>query len=174
MLPDLRLLAGRPFAFIRRLAWRVPNAAVRRTFPAIARIGTSELDTWLSNPGRRPPRLLDVRASAEHQISHLANAQQVEPSSDPSALDLPRDPPVVTYCSVGYRSAAYAQKLRQAGFANVRNLEGSLFQWANENRPLVKHRGQSAEQVYPYDRVWGLLLRRDRRPPVPRRRSHEQ
>ncbi|MBE7158207.1 MAG: rhodanese-like domain-containing protein [Rhodospirillales bacterium] len=149
------------------LGWQALNAVLRRKFPAVTRIRTSELAAWLDDPGRTPPRLLDVREPAEYQVSHLAGAQQIEPGSDPTTVDLPKDQPIVTYCSVGYRSAAYAQKLRRAGFTNVRNLEGSIFEWANENRPLAKADGQPAEQVHPYNRIGGLLLRSDRRASVP-------
>ena len=153
-------------ASARWLGWQALNAALRQKFPAVARIRTPELAAWLGDAGRTPPRLLDVREPAEYRVSHLADAQQVEPGSDPAALNLPKDQPIVTYCSVGYRSAEYAQKLRRAGFTNVRNLEGSIFEWANENRPLVNADGQPAEKVDPYNKTWGLLLRPDRRAPA--------
>jgi hypothetical protein len=44
----------------------------------------------------------------------------------------------VTYCAVGYRSSETAERLHAAGFTNVRNLDGSTFQWTNEHRPLVR------------------------------------
>ena len=47
-----------------------------------------------------------------------------------------RDTPIVVYCSVGYRSARVARWLGRQGFTNVRNLDGSLFAWANEGRPM--------------------------------------
>ncbi len=154
----------------RWLGWQALNAAIRHRFPGVSRIRTPELAAWLDDAKRTPPRLLDVREPAEYQVSHLANAQQVEPGSDPAALGLPKDQPIVTYCSVGYRSAKYAQKLRQAGFTNVRNLEGSVFEWANEGRPLVTD-GHPAEQVHPYNKTWGLLLDPARRAPVPDAKS---
>ncbi len=154
-------------ASTRWLGWQVLNAVIRHKFPAAARIRTPELAAWLGDPGRTPPRLLDVREPAEYQVSHLAGAQQVEPGSDPAALGLPKDQSIVTYCSVGYRSAAYAQALRRAGFTNVRNLEGSIFQWADENRPLVKEDGQPTAQVHPFNKIWGMLLRPDHHAQVP-------
>ena len=61
---------------------------------------------------------------------------------------------VVVYCSVGYRSSRLAEELRARGFENVFNLEGSLFQWANEGRPL--YRGEErVDQAHPYDEEWG-------------------
>ena len=63
-----------------------------------------------------------------------------------------KDAPIVTYCSVGYRSGKMAERLQAAGYTNVRNLEGSIFKWANEHRPLV--RGES-------EPVAGASLQRD-------------
>lgn len=40
----------------------------------------------------------------------------------------------------------------------VYNLEGSLFKWANENRPIVDRNGAITEKVHPYNSVWGKLL----------------
>ena len=150
----------------RWLGWRALNAAIRHRFPDVSRISTPELAAWLQAPGRTPPRLLDVREPDEYHVSHLADAQQVEPGSDPATLGLPKDQPIVTYCSVGYRSAEYARKLRQAGFTDVRNLEGSVFEWANEKRPLVGD-GHPASQVHPYNKTWGLLLEPAHRAPLP-------
>ena len=41
-----------------------------------------------------------------------------------------------------------------SGLDNVKayNLEGSIFQWANENRPL-----DGSEGVHPFSYVWGCL-----------------
>jgi len=72
----------------------------------------------------------------------------------------------VTYCSVGYRSAKMAQRLRNAGYTNVQNLEGSIFEWANEHRPLVRD-GEPTKQVHPYSALRGHLLRDEVRAPLP-------
>lgn len=151
----------------RWLSWQALNAMLQRKFPAVVLIRTPELAAWLGDPNRTPPRLLDVREPVEYRVSHLAGAHLVEPGSDPAIVDFPKDQPIVTYCSVGYRSAEYAQKLRQAGFTNVRNLEGSIFEWANEDRPLVAADGKPAGQVHPYNKTWGLLLHPERRALVP-------
>ena len=44
-----------------------------------------------------------------------------------------------------------------AGFEHVYNLEGGIFQWANEGRALYRA-GEPAEKVHPYNRTWGRLL----------------
>jgi rhodanese-related sulfurtransferase len=53
-----------------------------------------------------------------------------------------------------------ASRLRAAGFTDVRNLEGSIFQWANERRPLVREE-EPVSQVHPYNALWGRLLNDD-------------
>ena len=76
-----------------------------------------------------------------------------------------KETPIVTYCAVGYRSAEMVKRLKAAGFTNVRNLEGSIFQWANERRPLVQGE-QPVARVHPYSTLWGRLLEDEVRAPV--------
>jgi rhodanese-related sulfurtransferase len=133
---------------------------VRDDFPEITQLGTSELASWLADPDREPPVILDTREPDEYAVSHLPGAIQVSPGSDPAKTlaDLPKDSPVVVYCSVGYRSSRYARKMERAGFTNVVNLEGSIFLWANEGRPLETGPGKPGNRVHPYDSKWGQLL----------------
>ena len=107
-----------------------------------------------------------MREPVEFNVSHLAHARQVNPDADPSVLDLPKNIPIVTYCSVGYRSAIFARRLRQAGYTNVQNLQGSIFQWANEGHP-VQENGVRVDKVHPYNKTWGLLLKPALRANVP-------
>ncbi len=43
------------------------------------------------------------------------------------------------------------------------NLEGSLFKWANEGRPMVDNEGIKTIYAHAYSVVWGKLLHRDLR-----------
>lgn len=76
------------------------------------------------------------------------------------------------YCSVGYRSSECAQALQTASTAgisgaplpaDVHNLDGSLFAWANEGRPVVRD-DVPVRDVHPYNSVFGLLLNADLHP----------
>ncbi len=147
--------------------WTTLRQAIRATYPDVQPLSTDSLAAWL-DADRPAPLLLDVRTEDEYAVSHLAGARRLDPeTTDFSALgDLPKDAPVVTYCAVGYRSAEMARRLQQAGFTNVQNLEGSLFAWANEGRPVYRD-GQAVRQVHPYDAVWGHLLHEDLRAPLP-------
>jgi rhodanese-related sulfurtransferase len=133
----------------------------------VERITTQQLADWLANKSRPPPVLLDVRTEEEWDVSHLPGARRVDPNAsvEPVISGLPKETLVVTYCAVGYRSGELATKLRAAGFTHVRNLEGSIFQWANEYRPLVRG-DEPVTTVHPYSRLWGRLLIDDVRAPL--------
>ena len=153
-------------SFAQSIGWSLMNWEIRREFPDVPRISTSDLAARLAD-AKEKPLLLDVRTKAEFDVSHLAGARRVEPGTDPKTISLPKDKAIVTYCSVGYRSAAFAKKLRDAGFTRVENLEGSIFRWANENRPLVNEGGPT-DKVHPYNGVWGMLLDRSHHAPKPK------
>ena len=137
---------------------------IRRRFPEVPQLSTQDLQAWLNDPSRPEPLLLDVRTEREFSVSHLPGASRVDPSSNASEVIpfLPAGRSIVTYCSVGYRSSGMAQKLLKAGVKSVQNLEGSIFQWANDGRPL-ENNGKPADKVDPFDAKWGKLLNENKR-----------
>lgn len=141
------------------VAWPAVKQMIRLQFPEVRPLTVDSLAAWLEDPGRPQPLLLDVRAPDEYAVSHLAGAVRVDPGlEDLAPLEgVAKAAPIVVYCSVGYRSAALARRLQQAGFTNVRNLEGSIFAWANAGHPVYRA-GRRVRVVHPYDRLWGLLL----------------
>jgi len=141
---------------------------VRVRFWNVPHISTKEVAYWLGDDRRPKPILLDVRTQTEYAVSHLPGAQWIDPDAR-AAETLSRcspDRPIVTYCAVGYRSAALAQRLIAAGRRDVYNMEGSIFQWANEGRALERN-GQPVQTVHPYNENWGKLLDPRRRAQVP-------
>jgi len=141
--------------------WPTTRALIARDFPTVRTISPAELNALLNTTDHTSvaPLLFDVRGADEFAVSHLPRAVRVEPGAGAEALPAGVDTsaPIVVYCSVGYRSAAFAERLNQAGFTNVKNLEGSIFRWANENRPLSRD-GHPASFVHPYNETWGTLL----------------
>lgn len=147
------LIAGRGVAF------EVIHRLTARKFPDVQWIDRAELARWRQDSARLQPLVLDARTAAEYRVSHLRDAVWIDPAR-PSlhpVVGLAKDAPIVVYCSVGYRSARVAHWLAGQGFSNVRNLSGSIFQWANEDRPVFRD-GRPALEVHPYDRRWGWLL----------------
>lgn len=141
-------------------AWK---ALISARFPDVRWVDAETLTGWMSGPARSDLVLVDVRNSEEQEVSQLRGAQHLNPEHpDIAALKIPEDATVVVYCSVGYRSAAVVEDLERAGIGNIYNLEGGLFDWANQDRPI--YRGEErVGQVHPFNRLWGLLLRKDRR-----------
>ena len=147
------------------MIWSTTLKMIRVKYPRVTQLSTDSLQTWLEGvpdqADREIPLLLDVREPEEYEVSHLAGA--VTAPSRKEALEaleeIPPDRPVVLYCSVGYRSSEVADFLAKKGIRKVYNLEGSIFAWANEGRPVYRG-GERVHVVHPYDRVWGKLLKK--------------
>lgn len=155
------IIAAVGLLFTRSIHWFLLKKSLERRFPEVAWISTEELAIWLAEKSRPAPLLLDVRTPEEWNVSHLPGARHADPKAPPESVTagISKETPIVTYCAVGYRSAEMAKRLRAAGF-NVRNLEGSIFEWANEHRPLLRN-DQSVSVVHPYNALWGRLLADD-------------
>ncbi len=142
--------------------WSTTLKMIRAKYPEVAQLSTDSLQTMLdASLKAERPLLLDVREKEEYGVSHLKDA--VPALTEEEALralkGVAPDRPVVLYCSVGYRSSEMAGFLLKRGFEKVYNLEGSIFAWANEGRPV--YRGEERVHiVHPYDRVWGKLLKK--------------
>ncbi len=139
--------------------WNEIRAWLRERFPDVRHLSVDELRAWQTDAGRACPVLVDIRADAEQAVSRLAGAylSQSEAQAIEKLKDLPRDAPIVAYCAVGVRSAKLVRALQKAGFTDVRNLEGSIFAWANHGLPLTCATGPTAK-VHPYNKHWGVLL----------------
>lgn len=151
-------LAAATLACGQGIGWSVVNWKVRHDFPGVRRIDTKEVAAWLNDSKRTKPVLLDVRTKPEFEVSHIHDARRVDPEANAAAINLPKDQPIVTYCSVGYRSGGFAKKLQDAGYTNVQNMTGSIFEWANEGRPIERD-GKRVDKVHPYNTAWGKLLK---------------
>ena len=152
----------------READWFLLKRSLRSKFGDEHWITTQQLADWLADKKRPAPVLLDVRTPAEWKVSHLPGARRVDPQADAqiAAGKIAKDAPIVTYCAVGYRSGVMAQRLRVAGYTRVQNLEGSIFQWANQHRPLVRD-GERVTRVHPYSTIRRRLLEPDVCAPLP-------
>ena len=153
--------------------WHSIKQKINHDFPNVPTITTGELASWMSDADHPQPVILDARAASEFNVSHLRGAVQVDNAKaaikatsqllDAFEADVSDSsteaPAIVVYCSVGYRSAKVVDKLIKKGVANVYNLDGSIFQWFNEGRPVFR-RDLQVDEVHPYDATWGKLLHR--------------
>ena len=133
---------------------------LRWKFNDVQQITTSELATQLQSANT--PVLLDIRARAEFETSHLPNARHLSPEATDAQIRshlavIPPGRPIVVYCSVGYRSCTMARRIKKLGRTDVSNLEGSIFAWTSENRPL-----EPRPRVHPYNWFGHRMLSIDR------------
>jgi len=135
----------------------VLRPGIEARYPDIAWVDTASLARWLQRPPPRRPVLLDTRSRAEFAVSHLAGALRVDPDRPGAAVPhLGEGVEVVVYCSVGLRSARVVAALGGRS-GRVKNLEGGIFAWANEGRPLYSD-DRRVGTVHEYDALWGWLL----------------
>lgn len=100
--------------------------------------------------------LLDAREVEEFEVSHIEGAKFLgykKPNYD-LLEGLPKDTNIVVYCSIGYRSEKIGEELKKRGYTNVKNLYGSIFEWANQGYPMVRGADQATRRIHTYNERW--------------------
>jgi rhodanese-related sulfurtransferase len=108
------------------------------------------------------PILLDAREQKEYNTSHLKNAICVGYDSfnlESVQPKLPnKDSKIVVYCSLGIRSEDIAEKLKKAGFENVKNLYGGIFEWKNNDLPVYNSNEKETDSIHTFSKAWSKWL----------------
>lgn len=121
----------------------------------VPRTDVSKIDT--TNKGLL---YLDAREVEEYNVSHVENAKFVgyKNFSLDSLQSIPKDTEIIVYCSIGFRSGSVSKKLIKDGFTNVLNLYGGLFEWSNQELPLVDNEGKPTLKIHTYNKKWGKWI----------------
>lgn len=108
---------------------------------------------------------LDTRSKKEYDVSHIRSAVFAGYKEfDFSVLSgIPKSQPIITYCSIGKRSDDIAKKLLHAGYTNVQNLYGGLFEWMNNGHLVVDNQNRPTEKIHAFDKSWGIWLNRGKK-----------
>ena len=103
---------------------------------------------------------LDAREPAEYEVSHIKSAKYVgdKDFNVKSLASVAKSTPLVVYCSVGKRSENATLTLKKAGFTNVKNLYGGIFEWVNEGNKVYNMQNQQTDSVHVYSKFWGRWL----------------
>lgn len=110
--------------------------------------------------------VLDIREPRENAVSALPSARLVPPDDvDSTALDVPADALVVTYCTVGYRSGYAAVALEKRLGHPVFNLDGGIIAWFNDGGEVVDPQGKPTDRIDTYDDDWAKYVTRPRAAP---------
>ena len=105
---------------------------------------------------------VDAREKIEYHVSHIQNA--VFAGYSDFELErvrlIPKDAPIMVYCSVGKRSQEITNQLISAGYSNVYNLYGGIFEWVNMGNPVYDNKGKQTNKIHAFSKAWGIWLRK--------------
>ena len=106
--------------------------------------------------------LLDAREIDEYNTSHLQDALFVGYDhfnlTETTKNLKDKEQQIVVYCSLGIRSEDIAEKLQAAGYKNVLNLYGGIFEWKNNNFPVYNLEEKETEDVHTFSKTWSKWL----------------
>lgn len=89
-------------------------------------------------------QVVDVRSDNEYKTGYIKYAQNIDyssPTFDSEIQKLDKSIPVVVYCEKGGRSSKCVDKMKDAGFVKIYELQGGLAKW--------KFKGYDLEGVKP-------------------------
>jgi rhodanese-related sulfurtransferase len=80
-----------------------------------------------------------VREPHEYQAGHVEGAELMPLARTVAlAADLPKDEPVYVICRSGNRSLQASRALVEAGFQDVRNVDGGMIAWEAAGLPVAR------------------------------------
>ncbi|WP_460217815.1 rhodanese-like domain-containing protein [Psychroserpens sp. MEBiC05023] len=106
--------------------------------------------------------ILDARETNEYEVSHLKGAICVGYDHFQLKTVTAKIPnkhqPIVVYCSLGIRSEVVANKLKKAGYTNVKNLYGGIFEWKNKAYTVFNSEEKSTDSIHTFSKAWSKWL----------------
>jgi rhodanese-related sulfurtransferase len=96
--------------------------------------------------------ILDARERSEYDISHLKNAIFIgynHFSLEQTTQKLQdKNQTIVVYCSLGIRSETIANQLKKAGYTNIKNLYGGIFEWRNKGFKVYNSEDKKTDSIH--------------------------
>jgi phage shock protein E len=88
------------------------------------------------------PLILDVRTEPEYSRAHIPGSLNIPIDELPgrlSEIDVAKTDEIVVHCYSGHRAKKATAILLQAGFLNVRDLDGHMEGWKRGDHPIEKN-----------------------------------
>ncbi|MFT4781261.1 MAG: rhodanese-related sulfurtransferase [Psychroserpens sp.] len=106
--------------------------------------------------------ILDARERSEYDISHLKNAIFIgynHFSLEQTTQKLQdKNQTIVVYCSLGIRSETIANQLKKAGYTNIKNLYGGIFEWRNKGFKVYNSEDKKTDSIHAFSKAWSKWL----------------
>mmetsp|Transcript_26772 Transcript_26772/g.50012 ORF Transcript_26772/g.50012 Transcript_26772/m.50012 type:complete len:189 (-) Transcript_26772:475-1041(-) len=101
---------------------------------------------------------VDIRTRAEQQVSRFPKS--IDEEEFWKNKKLYKDAHVVSYCTIGFRSGVFAQKLKRMGYPHIYNGEGVVL-WTYDEATQLVHREKDGSEVpvkkvHVYGNEWDL------------------
>lgn len=104
--------------------------------------------------------LVDVRQPGERAVSMLPHALDTYQFADGYRHGIPPGKRLVLYCTIGYRSGKYAEKLAEMKIKSE-VLEGGILMWSFVRGPLVARKSRTewepTKRIHVYDAEWNIV-----------------
>ncbi len=83
--------------------------------------------------------LLDVRTPEERRQGHITGSVLIPIDAIRMRIgEVPRNRPVLVYCTVGARSGMVAQELARLGYPEVYNMKDGIYGWYRNGFPIQR------------------------------------
>lgn len=129
---------------------------VQASFPSVKQISAEELSEWMKEP--ESTLIIDVRSPKEFGQSHLRGAINLRSAREiEQAMRDKKVSQTVLYCAVGFRSSRVAAELTRH-WPSIFNLEGSIFEWVNQGRPVFKN-DLPTNDLHTFGKAWSGLVK---------------
>ncbi len=106
--------------------------------------------------------ILDSRETSEYAVSTIEGAKCVgfnDFSVEKISAEIPdKEQPIIVYCSLGIRSEEIGEKLQKAGYTNVQNLYGGIFEWKNNGYPTLNSEKKETDSIHTFSKAWSKWL----------------
>ncbi len=103
---------------------------------------------------------IDAREKKEYDVSHIRNAVYIgyEHFNPATLKNVAKNREIIVYCSIGKRSEKITGRLNKAGYSNVSNLYGGIFEWVNQGHEVVDVNNKRTMKVHAFGKFWGNWL----------------
>jgi len=101
------------------------------------KVTAAELSEQIQNS--RAPLILDVRSEEEYAEGHIPGAVNIpydQLGSRLAEIDAAKTDEIVVHCRSGHRAGIAEQMLIEAGYSDVRDLDGHMNAWQSGGYPI--------------------------------------
>jgi len=106
--------------------------------------------------------ILDAREKEEFEVSHIKNSIYVGyntfSAEKVTSKIVDKNVPIVVYCSLGIRSETISEKLKDAGYTNIKNLYGGIFEWVNKGYKVYDSSQNETHKIHAFSKHWAKYL----------------